>query len=131
MTLTAKQQAFIQEYLVDLNATQAAIRAGYSKRTARYIGAENLTKPVIAAAIALAKAKRAEAVGITAEEVIRGLRKEAERTDDGSSHSARVAAWGHLAKAAGITDKHDHSVKGEIIVRAWTKEDDDNDENVG
>ena len=42
--LTAKQQRFCDEYLIDLNATQAAIRAGYSKNTARAIGAENLTK---------------------------------------------------------------------------------------
>lgn len=42
--LTAKQQRFCDEYLIDLNATQAAIRAGYSAKTARAIGAENLTK---------------------------------------------------------------------------------------
>lgn len=45
--LTAKQQRFCDEYLIDLNATQAAIRAGYSKKTANRIGAENLSKPVI------------------------------------------------------------------------------------
>lgn len=45
--LTAKQRRFCDEYLIDLNATQAAIRAGYSKKTAKVIGAENLTKPVI------------------------------------------------------------------------------------
>lgn len=42
--LTAKQQRFCDEYLIDLNATQAAIRAGYSKKTARVIGAQNLSK---------------------------------------------------------------------------------------
>lgn len=42
--LTAKQKRFCDEYLIDLNATQAAIRAGYSEKTARAIGAENLTK---------------------------------------------------------------------------------------
>lgn len=42
--LTAKQKRFCDEYLIDLNATQAAIRAGYSKKTARKIGQENLTK---------------------------------------------------------------------------------------
>lgn len=47
MGLTAKQKRFCDEYLIDLNATQAAIRAGYSKKTANRIGAENLTKPVI------------------------------------------------------------------------------------
>lgn len=51
MRLTTKQQRFIQEYLLDLNATQAAIRAGYSPKTACAIGVENLTKPNIRAAI--------------------------------------------------------------------------------
>ena len=45
--MTAKQQRFCDEYLIDLNATQAAIRAGYSAKTARVIGQENLTKPAI------------------------------------------------------------------------------------
>ena len=45
--MTAKQQRFCDEYLIDLNATQAAIRAGYSEKTARAIGNENLTKPDI------------------------------------------------------------------------------------
>ena len=58
--LTAKQQAFVREYLIDLNGAQAAIRAGYSKKSARQIAKENLTKPDIATAIAEAKASRAE-----------------------------------------------------------------------
>ena len=45
--LTAKQQRFCDEYLIDLNATQAAIRAGYSQKTAYSIGVENLKKPEI------------------------------------------------------------------------------------
>ena len=49
--MTEKQKRFVDEYLIDLNATQAAIRAGYSKDTARAIGAENLTKPYIQQAI--------------------------------------------------------------------------------
>lgn len=51
MTLTTKQQRFCDEYLIDLNATQAAIRAGYSKKTARVIGQENLLKPALKAYI--------------------------------------------------------------------------------
>ena len=53
--LTPKQARFVEEYLVDLNATQAAIRAGYSESTARAIGHENLTKPDIQEAIAEAR----------------------------------------------------------------------------
>ena len=45
--LTHKQQRFVDEYIISGNATQAAIRAGYSKKTARFVGAENLTKPNI------------------------------------------------------------------------------------
>ena len=45
--MTAKQQRFCDEYLIDLNATQAAIRAGYSEKTARVIAAENMSKPII------------------------------------------------------------------------------------
>jgi hypothetical protein len=49
--LTARQRRIVEEYLIDLNATQAAIRAGYSRQTARSIGSENLTKPDIRAAV--------------------------------------------------------------------------------
>lgn len=67
--LTEKQKAFVREYLIDLNATQAAIRAGYSETTAGSIGHENLKKPEIQNSIAEAKAKLAEASGITLERV--------------------------------------------------------------
>lgn len=49
--MTKKQQRFVTEYLIDCNATQAAIRAGYSEKTARFIAAENLSKPYIRKAI--------------------------------------------------------------------------------
>ncbi len=75
MKLTPKQARFIQEYLIDLNAAQAAIRAGYSAKTARVIGHENLTRPDIAAAIEKAMAERAERTGLTADWVVDELRK--------------------------------------------------------
>ena len=56
--MTQKQKRFVEEYLIDLNATQAAIRAGYSPQTARDIGCENLTKPNIQNAIGKAMAER-------------------------------------------------------------------------
>src|SRR5580704_8983554 len=75
MKLTPKQARFVQEYLIDLNAAQAAIRAGYSAKTARVIGHENLTKPDIAAAIKKAMAERAERTELTADWVVDELRK--------------------------------------------------------
>lgn len=70
MALTPKQARFVQEYLVDLNGTQAAIRAGYSARTARQIADENLSKPDIAAAVETAIAERAKRTEITADRVL-------------------------------------------------------------
>lgn len=72
-SLTPKQALFVQEYLVDLNATQAAIRAGYSQDTARAIGCENLTKPDIADAIASAQAERSARTEITQDMVLKEL----------------------------------------------------------
>ncbi len=71
--LTHKQRAFVNEYLVDLNATQAAIRAGYSRRTARQAGAENLSKPVIVAEIERAMEARAERTRVDADKVVTEL----------------------------------------------------------
>lgn len=58
--LTAKQQWFVDEYLIDLNATQAAIRAGYSEKTAVVTGCKNLIKANVAKAVAEAKKTRVE-----------------------------------------------------------------------
>jgi len=69
--LTPKQKRFTEEFLVDLNATQAAIRSGYSEKTARQIGSENLSKPAIQEAIAEAMRARSEATEIDAEWVLR------------------------------------------------------------
>ena len=73
--MTPKQERFVEEYLVDLNATQAAIRAGYSETTARQIGAQNLSKLVIQQAIEAARNKRSERVELTQDEVVRDLRE--------------------------------------------------------
>lgn len=72
--LTPKQRAFVNEYLVDLNATQAAIRAGYSETAARSIACENLTKPNIAQAVADALNVRADRTAISQDWVVEKLR---------------------------------------------------------
>lgn len=68
--LTRLQQRFVEEYLVDLNATQAAIRAGYSEKTAAIIGHENLQKPHIARAVEAAMAERSKRTEITVDRVL-------------------------------------------------------------
>jgi len=71
--MTAKQQRFCDEYLIDLNATQAAIRAGYSKNTARQIANENLTKPYIKEYIEKRMAEKEKELIADQDEVMRYL----------------------------------------------------------
>ncbi len=68
--LTPKQEMFVKEYLIDLNATQAALRAGYSEKTAYRTGADNLKKPQIQEAIRQAMQKREQRTEITADKVL-------------------------------------------------------------
>lgn len=124
MALTAKQQMFVKEYLVDLNATQAAIRAGYSAKTARQIGDENLSKPDIAAAIQEAMDKRSERTEITADYVLTTIQETIERckqakqvldrkgepvlveTPDGKEAPAYVFDASAVLKGAELLGKH-------------------------
>ena len=73
--LTEKQQRFVEEYLIDLNATQAAIRAGYSSNTANVIAAENLVKPGIRERIDKALAQRSKRTGVSQDRVVEELAK--------------------------------------------------------
>ena len=77
--MTPKQETFVREYLIDLNATAAAERAGYSAKTAYSIGQENLNKPEIAAAVQKAMNERAERTAITADYVLEGIKNVTER----------------------------------------------------
>jgi phage terminase small subunit len=102
--LSAKQKRFVGEYLVDLNATRAAIRAGYSRKTARKSAYQLLQRTPVAEAIATAQAELAGKVGVTVENIVvelariafsdirdvvqwRSLAPETEtETDDGEPH---------------------------------------------
>lgn len=71
--MTEKQKRFCEEYMIDLNATQAAIRAGYSPAAASDIGSENLRKPQLRARIDKALAEQSKRTGVTADRVVREL----------------------------------------------------------
>ncbi len=73
--LTAKQGKFCYEYCWDFNATQAAIRAGYSQKTAKVIGCENLTKPYIQSQIKKLQVNLSETAGISRLMVLREHQK--------------------------------------------------------
>ena len=78
--LTPKQERFVDEYLIDLNATAAAKRAGYSEKTANEIGTQNLVKLSIQEAIAERQKDRQERTEISQDWVVRNLKKIAERS---------------------------------------------------
>lgn len=124
MALTAKQQKFADEYLIDLNATQAAIRAGYSSKTAKEIGSENLTKPNIRAYIDARMAQHSARTGVNQERIIRELARvafldptqlvnmdSAEITDDASADDRAAIASVKVKTMSGDVDMIEREVK--------------------
>lgn len=102
MCLTEKQKRFIDEYLIDLNATAAAIRAGYSEKTANEIGSQNLVKLSIQKAIAERLKERQQRTEITQDYVLRNLKKIAEKSMGYSDAPHQQAA----TKALELLGKH-------------------------
>lgn len=99
MALTPKQQRFVQEYLTDLNATQAAIRCGYSEHTAKQQGSRLLTNAAIAEAIAAGQIEVAGRLGISAEKVLRDI--EATR-----KAAAKDGQYASALRASELQGKH-------------------------
>lgn len=110
--LTPKQQRFVDEYLIDLNATQAAIRAGYSEKTARAIGCENLTKPDIAAAIAERQVVRAEKAETDEAWILERLRENVER----SMVAVPVMVFDHEKKQ--MVESGEYTYQGNVANKA-------------
>jgi len=116
MALTPKQERFVNEYIIDLNATAAATRAEYKQPNKQ--GPRLLVNVGVQAAIQAALARRTERVEITQDMVVNGLHTEAERTGDGASHAARVSAWGLLGKHVGMFKEqieHSGTVKVQTV----------------
>lgn len=102
--LTPKQERFIAEYLVDLNATQAAIRAGYKPKAAYASGAENLKKPQIQEALTKAMKKREERTEITADMVLKELKAIA--LDEAADYNDSRLRYSNKLKALELLGKH-------------------------
>jgi phage terminase small subunit len=113
--MNSQQQRFINAYLVNSNATQSAIDAGYSERTASAQGSRLLKNEAVKEAIQQAQDEAKERNKIKIDDVLNGLLSEAKYMGEGSSPSARVSAWAHLGKHLGMfTDKHEHTGRLEI-----------------
>lgn len=107
MGLTAKQSAFCEEYLIDLNGTQAAIRAGYSPDSATSTASELLTYPNVRARIEILRGIRSQKTGIDAEYVIKSLQNVAERCQQ----QTPVMKWDYDAKAMmAVLDENGNAV---------------------
>lgn len=124
--LTDKQTAFVREYLVDLNATQAAIRAGYSERTANKQAGRLLVNVGIREAIEKARAKRARRVEVKAEDVLRGVIEVTTQARDSGDLKTALKGYELQGKHLGMwTEKVKQEVSGpdggpvasEIVVR--------------
>lgn len=104
VALTAKQERFVEEYLVDLNATQAAIRAGYSAKNADKIGPELLGKTRVSEAVQAAMAKRSQRVGITQDKVLDELAKIG--TAEAHDYADADLKYSNKLKALELLGKH-------------------------
>ena len=114
--LKPKQQRFVDEYLIDLNATQAAIRTGYSEKTAGQIGHELLKKPEIAIALQKAHKRHAERIGVTVDSLTAEYEEARTLAAQNAQSASMVSATTGKAKLHGlVTDKQETDVKGEII----------------
>ena len=117
--LTAKQEKFCQEYIKDLNGTQAAIRAGYSKHTANLIACENLTKPNIQAHLKSLMDKVADRNNVTIDSLIKDLLaiKDCSMNDD--DRNSALKAIDMLARHLGFYEKdnkRDIQVSGQPVI---------------
>jgi len=123
--LTAKQEMFCREYLIDLNATQAAVRAGYSVKTATETGYENLRKPHLAEYIQKAMTERGESTGITAEYVLNGIKKLTDSLVASEDPKSAYKGFELLGKHLTLfSDKVDHtSSDGSMASDGLTKEE--------
>jgi len=108
--MTPKQEQFIQEYLVDGNASAAARRAKYRPKTAGAIGERLLKKAEIKEALEKAAAERNARHEISLERILTGLLREAQLPkNEGGTSSVRVAAWRAIADIGGFTAPHEFS----------------------
>ncbi len=102
ISMTPKQQRFVQEYLVDLNATQAAVRAGYARSGASVEGVRLLANAKVAAAVAAAQAERSKRTEVTQDYVLATITETIERCKGVGEHSNPNA----VLKGAELLGRH-------------------------
>lgn len=120
--LNPKQARFVAEYLIDLNATQAAIRAGFSANGASVQGVRLLANAKICAAIEVGRAKAAEKAGITLDDHLSELARIRDAALGGQDYKAAATAEVARGKHSGVAipDKHELTGKAGGPLQVWT-----------
>lgn len=124
--MTVFKERFVDEYLIDLNASAAVRRAGSTCKDSslKQTGHIMLKDPAVARAIEKAMAERAKRTKVDQDLVIRGLLAEARNQGEGSTHSARVQAWTMLGKHLGMfRDNVDVNVKARVTLEELLRDD--------
>ncbi len=121
MALTPKQQRFVEEYLVDLNATQAAIRAGYAPKNADKQGSQLLGKPRVSEAIQEAMKKRSKRTEITQDKVLNEIASNAfqvasDLSESELKHSSKAKYLDMLCKCLGMYEKKENEEDSEVQI---------------
>lgn len=121
MALTPKQQRFVDAYLINPVATQAAIEAGYSEKTAYSIGCENLSKPEIKKAIEKGNQERSKRTEVTKDKVLKEIANNAfkvasDLTDSEMKHSSKAKYLDMLCKCMGLYDKQESAEENEVKI---------------
>jgi phage terminase small subunit len=110
-SLRPKQQRFIDEYLVDLNGTAAAVRAGYSAKCARSIATENLAKPALQAALRLRQAQEANRLQITRQTVIQRILEGIDMAREMQRPDVMIRGLADIARMLGLYQPERHRVE--------------------
>lgn len=118
--LTDKQEQFCLEYVVDYNATQAALRSGYSENSAYSIGWENLRKPEIAARVKELSNATADELGLTRRRILLKLWENAQKDNPGASNKALELLMKHRGD---LIDRIQHEGGIEITVNGVSLDD--------
>lgn len=112
--LTDKQKRFCEEYIIDLNGAQSAIRAGYSESTARQIASENLAKLDIQEYISQLQQNKSEELNITFNDIATGVYHIAIKKD--ARDNDKLKAFDQLSKMFGHYEKDNSQKKTDVIL---------------
>ena len=119
-TLTTKQAKFVAEYLVDGNGAAAAVRAGYSARSAKAIAAENLTKPTLQSALQARQSADAARLSLQREDVLKGLLEGVEQARVQGDPAAMIRGWAEIGRLMGYYSPEikrvDMTVTGQVAL---------------